>query len=130
LRDWNFTPAGAMSAGTTFNPSNAISRLDLAVAFVRALGLDTEARNLAGSNVTSGGITLSDNGQIPSGLRGYVQIAIDKGFLEVYPAEVKQTGLGQFQVLPGPRVEPANTVTRAALAAKVNAFAARFAAGN
>jgi hypothetical protein len=50
--------------------------------------------------------------------------------LEVYPAEIKQIGPGQFQVLPGPRVEPSNTVTRAALAVKVNAFAARFAAGN
>jgi serine protease AprX len=131
LRDWNFVPAGAMSAsGTSFNPSGSVSRLDLAVAFVRALGLDTEARNLAGSNVTSGGITLSDNGQIPTSLRGYVQIAIDKGFLEVYPAEVRQIAPGQFQVLPGPRVEPANTVSRAALAAKVNAFAARFAAGS
>ena len=130
LRDWNFTPAGAMSAGATFNPAGTISRLDLAVAFVRALGLDTEARNLAGSNVTASGVVMSDNAQIPASLRGYVQIAIDKGFLEVYPAEVRQTGPGQFQVLPGPRVEPANTVTRAALAAKVNAFAARFAAGN
>lgn len=80
--------------------------------------------------LTSGGVTLSDNGQIPAALRGYVQIAIDKGFLEVYPAEVRQTGPGQFQVLPGPRVEPANAVTRAALAVKTNAFAARFAAGN
>jgi hypothetical protein len=59
-----------------------------------------------------------------------VQLAIDRGFLEVYPAEVRQIGPGQFIALPGPRVEPTNGLTRAALAAKVNAFAARFAAGN
>ncbi|HEV2881562.1 MAG TPA: S8 family serine peptidase [Pyrinomonadaceae bacterium] len=131
LRDWNFAPAGLMSAsGTTFNPNGLTSRLDLAVAFVRALGLDTEARALAGTNVTSGGITLSDNAQIPTALRGYVQLAIDKGFLEVYPAEIKQIAPGQFVALPGPRVEPANNFSRAALAAKVNLFAQRFAAGN
>ncbi|HYG11011.1 MAG TPA: S8 family serine peptidase [Pyrinomonadaceae bacterium] len=131
LRDWNFAPAGLMSAsGTTFNPTGLVSRLDLAVAFVRGLGLDTEARALAGTNVKSGGITLSDNAQIPTALRGYVQLAIDKGFLEVYPAEIKQIAPGQFVALPGPRVEPAESFTRAALAAKVRAFAERFAAGN
>jgi serine protease AprX len=131
LRDWNFAPAGLMSAsGSNFNPSGATSRLDLAVAFVRALGLDTEAKAKAGTNVTSGGITLTDNSQIPASLRGYVQLAIERGFLEVYPAEVRQTAPGQFVALPGPRVEPANGFTRAALAAKVNTFAQRFAAGN
>ncbi|HEX8459540.1 MAG TPA: S8 family serine peptidase [Pyrinomonadaceae bacterium] len=131
LRDWNFTPAGLLSAGgTSFNPTGAISRQDLAVAFVRALGLDAEAQQKAGANVTSGGVVLSDNAQIPTALRGYVQLAIDKGFLEVYPAEIKQVAPGQFVALPGPRVEPAGGLTRAALAAKVNLFAQRFAAGN
>lgn len=131
LRDWNFVPTGLMSAsGTLFNPSSATSRLNLAVAFVRALGLDTEAKAKAGTNVTSGGVTLSDNAQIPAALRGYVQLAIEKGFLEVYPAEVRQVAPGQFVALPGPRIEPSNNLKRAALAAKVNLFATRFAAGN
>jgi hypothetical protein len=59
-----------------------------------------------------------------------VQLAIDRGFLEVYPASVKQTGPGQFEVMPGPRVEAYAGLTRAALAAKLNAFAQRFVAGN
>jgi hypothetical protein len=59
-----------------------------------------------------------------------VQIAINKGILEVYPAEVKQTGSGQFEALPGPRVEPTNTITRGALAAKLNAFAQHFRLGD
>jgi hypothetical protein len=131
LRDWNFAPAGLMSGtGASFNPAASISRLDVAVAFVRALGLDTEAKAKAGIVVTYNGTALTDNSQIPSALRGYVQYAIDKGFLEVYPAEVRQTGPGQYQALPGPRVEPTNVVTRAFLAAKLNAFAAKFAAGN
>jgi serine protease AprX len=134
LRDWNFAPAGLMSAdGTTFNPSGAISRLDLAVAFVRALGLDTEARNLAGTDVKWEGGTVTDNAQIPSALRGYVQLALDRGLLEAFPMETRQVNTGgviRVTIIPGPRVEPASGVTRAALAAKVNAFAARFAAGN
>jgi serine protease AprX len=99
--------------GTTFGASTQVTRLEEAVALVRALRMDAQARALAGTDVKSGGQTLTDNAQIPSALRGYVQLAIDKGFLEVYPAEVKQIAPGQFIALPGPRVEPARVVKRA-----------------
>jgi hypothetical protein len=58
-----------------------------------------------------------------------VQLAIDRGLLEVYPAQVIQTGPGQFQVLPGPRVEPNNTLTRASFAVKLNKFRQLFTTG-
>ena len=119
-----------MSAdGATFNPAASISRLDLAVAFIRALGLDAEAKAKANSTITYQGQTVIESAQIPGELRGYVQLAIDKGFLEVYPAEVRQTPTG-FVAIPGPRVEPNAAVTRAALATKFNLFAPRFAAGS
>lgn len=118
------------SSGSTFNPNGNVVRLDLAVAFVRALGLDAEARAGANTTVTFGGTPLVDNSEIPGELRGYVQIAIDKGFLEVYPAEVRQIGPGQFLVIPGPRVEPNAVLSRATLATKLNLFAQRFVAGN
>lgn len=123
--------AGLMSAvGSNFSPAGTVSRLDLAVAFVRALGLDAEAKAKAGSAVKdAAGQELIDNAQIAPALRGYVQLAIDKGFLEVYPASVQQTPTG-FIALPGPRVEPNVNVTRAALAVKLNTFAQRFVAGN
>ncbi|MDQ3816710.1 MAG: S8 family serine peptidase [Acidobacteriota bacterium] len=131
LRDWNFTPQGLMSAsGSTFNPAGTVTRLDLAVAFVRALGLDNEAKAKAGAPVMYNGQEIIDDAQIPTALRGYVQFAIDKGFLEVYPAQIVQTGPGQFQAMPGPRVEPGTVLTRGALATKINLFAARFVAGN
>ncbi|HKY04615.1 MAG TPA: S8 family serine peptidase, partial [Blastocatellia bacterium] len=127
LRDLDFTPAGMMTAaGSSFNPSGAVSRVDLAVAFVRALGLDTEAKARAGATVTSNGSPLIDGNQIPAALRGYVQIAIDKGLLEVYPASVRQIGPGQFEAVPGPRVEPNRAVTRAELAVKVMKFDALY----
>lgn len=124
-------PAGLMTAGnSTFNPTGTVSRLDLAVAFVRALGMDAEAKAKANTDVTHGGLTLVDNSQIPGELRGYIQIAIDRGLLEVYPAEVRQIAPGQFTVIPGPRVEPNALLTRAALATKVNLFEGQFMVGN
>lgn len=135
LRDWNYKPAGMMSAvGSSFNPTGTVSRVDLAVAFVRALGLDAEAKQKAGSTVTaidSDGQAkpVLENAQIPPELRGYVQIAIDKGFLEVGLTSMQQTPTG-MTITPGPRVNPSGLITRAALAAKLNLFAQRFVAGN
>jgi serine protease AprX len=132
LRDWNFAPTGMMSAGgSTFNPTGTISRVDLAVAFVKALGLDAQAQAGANATITdpTSGQPVIENAQIPGALHGYVQIAINKGFLEVYQASVQQTPTG-FVAMPGPRVDPSGTVSRGALAAKLNIFQQRFVAGN
>jgi len=99
--------------GASFGPSAQVSRLEQAVALVRALRMDAKAKSLANTNVTSGGQVLVDNAQIPAALRGYVQIALDKGLMEAFPAEVKQIAPGQFQALPGPRFEPTRIVKRA-----------------
>ncbi|MCY7348823.1 MAG: S8 family serine peptidase [Pyrinomonadaceae bacterium] len=129
-RDFNFIPKGLMSAdGATFNPTGTVNRLDLAVAFIRAIGLDEAARARANQPVVFNGAALSDNAQIPGELRGYVQLAIDKGLFEAFPAEVRNLGNGQFQVLPGPRFEPNTTVTRATLATKLNSFKVKFTTG-
>ena len=99
--------------GTYFGGSGDVDRLEQAVAMVRALRLDKQAKALSGTTVTTGGKTLIDNGDIPSDLRGYVQLALDKGLLQAYPAEVRQVAPGQFVALPGPRFEPARRVKRA-----------------
>jgi len=130
LRGYDFVPTGLVSfSGTTFNPTGSVNRLDLAVAFVKSLGRDAEARGLANTTVTFNGAALSDNAQIPGALRGYVQIAINSGIFEAFPAEVKQIAPGQFQVLPGPRFEPATTVNRATLAGKLNQYRQLFSTG-
>jgi serine protease AprX len=100
------------TGGGAFGPSVSVSRVEQAVALVRALRMDAQAKALANSNVTSGGTVLSDNAQIPGNLRGYVQIALDKGLMEAFPAEVRQIAPGQFQALPGPRFEPNRFVKR------------------
>lgn len=129
-RDYDFIPKGMMSfSGTNFNPLGYVSRLDLAVALVKALGHDAEARSKANSTVTFNGVPLTDNSQIPGALRGYVQVAIDRGLFEAFPAEVRQIGPGQFEALPGPRFEPNTTMTRATMAVKLNGFKQLFTTG-
>jgi len=132
LRDWNFGPSGMMSAnGSTFNPAGNISRIDLAVALVRALGLDTEAKALTG-NVTvsySGQtLTLTDNADIPLAMRGYVQLALDKGFLQGY-FTLEQ---GPFDLQPTlkARVRPNDPTTRAWMAYALDHYRQRFVAGS
>ena len=66
----------------------------------------------------------------PVELRGYVQIALDKGLFEAFPAEIKQIAPGQFQALPGPRFEPATALTRGALASKLEKFITLFVAAS
>jgi serine protease AprX len=130
LRDYDFVPTGMMNfSGTTFNPTGAVNRLDLAVALVKALGHDALARSKANTVVTFNGQALTDNSEIPGALRGYVQVAIDKGLFEAFPAEVRQIAPGQFEVLPGPRFEPNTQVRRAALATKLNAYRQLFTTG-
>ncbi len=130
LRDYGFTSTPIMtSSGTAFNPATAVTRLDLAVAFVKALGHDAKAQSLAGTTVTSGGTALTDNAQIPSELRGYVQIAINDGMFEAFPAQVIQVSPGVYQAIPGPRFEPATTVSRATLASKLVTYNALFTTG-
>ena len=130
LRDFDFVPTGMISAaGSTFNPLGSVSRLDLAVALIKALGHDERARALAGTTVTFQGTALSDNSQIPATLRGYVQLALDKGLFEAFPAEVRQIAPGQFIVIPGPRFEPATTISRATLAEKLSLYRQLFSVG-
>jgi serine protease AprX len=117
------------ATGSTFNPTGSVNRLDLAVALVRALGHDREARGLANAPVTYNGTALSDSAQIPGALRGYVQVALNIGLFEAFPAEVVQTGPGQFEARPGPRFEPNTNVSRATLAGKLNHYRQLFTTG-
>jgi len=138
LRDWytaenSAAPAGLMSAsGSAFNPDGMTSRLDLAVALVRALGNDAEAKAKAGLPVTvtySGQtIIVDDNATIPAAQRGYVQLALDKGILQA------QFSLTQGPFDPAPVLHAAVNVTsansRAATAFALDHFRQHFVAGN
>jgi serine protease AprX len=133
LRDWNYAPAGMIAAsGSTFNPTANVTRLDMAVALVRALGLDAEAKAKVGTTVTAtyngASVPLADNAEIPSSLRGYVQIALDKGLLQAF-FNMEQ-GPFEFQPTLKARVKSNDATTRAFMAYALDNFRQRFVAGN
>jgi serine protease AprX len=117
LRHWDFSVAGLLAAsGTQFKPNSNLTRLDEAIAFVRGLGYDAQARALDGSIVTakdSAGnvVAVADLLDIPADKRGYAQLALDKGF--VTP---------KFTSFGAPLFSKSGNVTRAEMAAGVVAF--------
>jgi serine protease AprX len=133
LRDYTFAPSGMVSAtGSTFSPDQNVTRLETAVALVRALGLDAEAKAKAGSVVTAQyngqAIALADNSDIPSASRGYVQIALDKGLLQAYFA--LEQGPFDFQPTLKARVRANDATTRAFMAYALDNFRQHFVSGN
>jgi serine protease AprX len=138
LRDWytaenSLAPAGMMSsAGSLFRPTTNTSRLDLAIALVRALGLDAAAKAKAGTNVTvtySGQtLVVDDNADIPLALRGYVQLALDKGILQARFSST-QGPFDPFPVLHA-KVNPSDNNTRAMTAYALDSYRQHFVAGN
>lgn len=99
-----------------FEPPMTVTRLELAVALVRALGQDAQARALAGTDVTAtdangNTVVVSDLADIPADQRGHAQIALNKGFLAaVFPAP----GLAQFR--------PNDTLNRGEFAVALNSY--------
>ena len=125
LRDYDFTPTGMLAvSGANFFPDTPVSRLEVAVALVKALGLDAAAQAKAGSDVTatSNGqpVVVSDESDIPPALRGYIQIALDRGILS---ATFTQSPLAAT-------VSPNGSVTRSDLAFALDHYRLAFAAGN
>ena len=133
LRDWDFSPQGVLPAcGPFFRGSATIARLDVVVALVRALGLDTEAQAKAGTNVTVNyngqTLTLADNASIPSAMRGYVQLALDRGILQAN--FTMQQGQFDFTPTVTANFNPNDPISRALMAYALDHFRQRFVLGN
>lgn len=116
LRQFDFSTGGLVApVGTQFKPNTNLTRLELAVALVRALGRDAEAQAHTGAvtvtNQSGEVIILSDWLDIPADKRGYVQVALNKSFLAPIFTAV---GMANFN--------PNGTLTRAELAAAVNSY--------
>src|SRR5262245_45394732 len=62
--------------GGSFRPNDRAARLTAAIALVRAAGLRSQAESLAGTS-----IPVTDAASIPSSLRGYVKLALDRGLM-------------------------------------------------
>lgn len=103
-------PGGALfpdaAPGSRFGPDDMADRLTAAVVLVRASGLRGEAEQRAGAL-----LTVTDAYAIPSALRGYVAVALDRGLLTA--------GGGSFR--------PQAALTRLELAHALSVFARQFA---
>lgn len=133
LRDYDFTPTGVIAAQPpVFSPNGTVTRTDLAVALVKALGLDAAAQAKAGSDVTATyngqSVVVSDESGIPAALRGYVQIALDRGILNAFFSF--EQGPNDFQPVLVAKVKPTSAVTRSFLAFAIDHYRQAFAAGN
>ena len=111
-----------MYVRTAFSPNANVTRLEVAVALVKALGLDDTAQALAGTVIiasnTGQSVEISDESAIPSALRGYVQLALDRGILKA------TFTTGPFAAT----VSPAGTMTRSSLAFAIDHYRTAFAA--
>jgi serine protease AprX len=100
------SPSVMLSSGVSFNPDGDVSRAELAVWLVRALGKEAEAQ-AAMSTAT----TFSDDASIPASARGYVVVASNIGLMP---------GFVDASPIPGAPVtysfQPSTLVTREAMA--------------
>ncbi len=129
LRDWNFVPGATLpTTSTTFAGNLYVSRMQVATALVRAVGLDAEAQHLAGTvvKVTYNGtlIPVSDAYLLTPAQRGYLQLALDRGFI---------SSLVQYDSASGTysaTATPNKNITRADLATALVGFRGLFPLGN
>ena len=129
-------PVMLMSSSGNFEPNLSVARAELAYSLVQALGLQAQADEteaaLASQPITVAyedrRIALEDDAEVPTGLRGHVQLALD---LQLIPARFSLEQ-GPFDLFPTvqARFDPASSVDRAGYAwAKVNFFD-RYRQGN
>lgn len=108
-----------------FSPHGPATRADLAYALVQSLGLEPQALALNGQPVTvlqpnGQRIPIDDRAQIPAGLAGYVQLALDLNILNAYFSLTQ----GPFDLTPTLHAtfKPLQTVTRGEYAVTATRF--------
>ena len=89
--------------GKKFSPYNGATKLAAAIAFVKAAGLSSQA------TYASLPLTISDASSIPAAWRGYVAVALQRGFVS----------------LDGNAFNPTRSITRVELATSLNTLVAQ-----
>ena len=89
LRDRNQNKNGVMLplSSSVFSPNASVQRAALAYSLVQSLGLQDRAVGTSGPvTVLAGGqrIAINDAAQIPAGLAGYVQVALDMNIINAF----------------------------------------------
>jgi serine protease AprX len=109
-----------------FSPLAAVRRFEVAYSLAQSLGLEAEALSLNGQTVTvdfnGERIPIDDQGEIPAGFEGYVQLALDLRILNAF-FSLEQ---GPFDLLPTlhARFKPLDGVSRGAYAVAATRFLA------
>lgn len=108
MRDVFWTGGNVLSGSTatTFGTQESVNRAALAVALVKAFGLD----DLAQQNMTTA-TDFADDASIPASARGYVVVATQKGLLAGFVNQSLIEGAA-----PTESFKPLDNVTRAAFA--------------
>lgn len=130
LRDVNHQNKGIIlpTADGKFSPSLGVNRAELAYTLIQNLGLqkEAEAKNSEPLTVQYGSerIAIEDTADIPSNLRGYVQLALDLNILNAY-FSVEQ---GPYDLEPKVTAafKPNNGVTRGDYAVAITRYHAAY----
>ena len=118
LRDLAQSQDGVMGTFQgAFRPKDNVTRVSLAYSLVQSLALQAEARAFNGELTAfydGRRIPVDDVGSIPASLRGYVQLALDRGLINARFAVTQ----GPFDLQPTLHAyfDPNKAVTRAAFA--------------
>lgn len=125
IRNHSQTENGVMllKSDGTFGSDSAVTRAELAYSLVQALGLQAQAREFTGDvtvQYKDSRITVKDAANIPTHLKGYVQLALDLNILNA-TFSVKQ---GPFDLQPTVEAvfSPEKRVTRGDFAVAVTRY--------
>ena len=110
-----------------FRPSDSVTRVSLAYSLVQSLALQAEARAFTGPMTAfydGKRIPIDDVASIPASLRGYVQLALDRGLINARFTVTQ----GPFDMQPTLHAyfDPSKTVTRAAFAVAAGRYQAHY----
>lgn len=132
LRNLGQDQDGVMTLQSTgaFRPNDGVTRVSLAYSLVQSLALQDEARSFSGTLTAfydGQRIPLDDAATIPANLRGYVQLALDRGVINARFAVTQ----GPYDLQPTLHAyfDPGLMVTRAAYAVAAGRYLSLYQSG-
>ncbi|HEY0501958.1 MAG TPA: S8 family serine peptidase [Lysobacter sp.] len=128
LRDLSNSHDGVMGlVNGQFRAKDSVTRVSVAYSLVQSLALQNEARAFTGALTAfydGKRIPVEDAGTIPASLRGYVQLALDRGLINARFTVTQ----GPFDLQPTLHAyfDPTRTVTRAEFAVMAGRYQAAY----
>ncbi|MDQ3617345.1 MAG: S8 family serine peptidase [Pseudomonadota bacterium] len=128
LRDLSQSQAGVMGLlSGAFRPKDSVTRVSLAYSLVQSLALQNEAQAFNGELTAfylGKRVPVLDAASIPASLRGYVQLALDRGLINA--RFVVEQGPFDLQPTLQAYFDPTKGVTRAAYAVAASRYMAHY----